>query len=80
MRKTVTVGAFWRAVGILYLAWGKGMIHFMTEGALLLMFFALRFQEIKNADMTLGALLHGQRLDVLVIERGTRRHLLDLIR
>ncbi len=79
VRKAVTGGALGNGVGILYLAWRIRMVHFMAEGTLLLMSFSLVFQEIEDSDVALGALLHCQRLNVLVEESGAGRHLFDFL-
>lgn len=75
----VAVGTFGQGVGVLNLAGGVGVIDLVTEGAFLLMPIAGCLEGVEHANVALSALLHGERLNVLVEERRTGRNLLDLV-
>jgi len=66
VRMAMTVRALRNCVCVWHLTGGICMINFVAKGAGLLMTLALAFPAFEDRDMTLGALLDGQRLNLLV--------------
>jgi len=70
----MTVFAFGDRVFIFDLAGCVCVVDLVTKGADQLMSAALALQTAEDGGVTLGALLHGQRLYFLVIESRPRRY------
>ena len=79
MRGAMAIDTFGEGVRIFHLARGLGVIDFVAKSALLLVTISGCFKFIEHANMTLGTLLHSQRLHSLIKDGWTRRYLLDFI-